>query len=208
MWEESKHPRDDDGRFTSKNGTPAEHKRLREKGIISREEEKELNNKVKSKSIKAETGYTITATKAEMKKLEEMQYQLQKKEMKELVNQVLNFEPIKLKIGDREITAKFDKYGARKNIYTRGTSDIDGQRFKIENIKELPNYIKTSTYSWSQKEKGKELPQHKGVKEWHYFINQIKTNKGVFDLTINVRDLGESQYFYEISFRKQKNPKQ
>ena len=68
MWEESKHPRDDEGRFTSKNGTPAEHKRLREKGIISEEEEKRLNNKVKSKSIKAETGYTITATKAEMKK--------------------------------------------------------------------------------------------------------------------------------------------
>lgn len=69
MWEESKHPRDDDGRFTAKNGTPAEHKRLREKGIIS-EEEKRLNNKVKSKSIKAETSYTITATKAEMKKFD------------------------------------------------------------------------------------------------------------------------------------------
>lgn len=208
MWEESKHPRDDDGRFISKNGTPAEHKRLREKGIISKEEEKELNYKVRSSSIKAETGYTITATKAEMKKLEEMQYQLQKKEMKELVNQVLNFEPIKLKIGNREITARFDKYGARKNIYAKGKSDYDGYNFKIDHIKELPNYIKTATYSWSKKEEGKNSPQHKDVKEWHYFINQIKTEKGVFDLTINVRDLGKSQYFYEISFRKQKNPKQ
>lgn len=44
MWEESKHPRADDGRFTTKNGTPAEHKRLREKGI-------ENDKKTKKQSI-------------------------------------------------------------------------------------------------------------------------------------------------------------
>ena len=33
QWEESKHPRDDDGKFTYNGGTPAENKRLEEKGI-------------------------------------------------------------------------------------------------------------------------------------------------------------------------------
>lgn len=89
MWEESKHPRADDGRFTSKNGTPAEHKRLREKGIISREEEKELNNKVKSKSIKAETGYTITATKDEINKYNK-EYLKENKQLSSQIDKVLN----------------------------------------------------------------------------------------------------------------------
>lgn len=35
-WEESKHPRDDDGKFTDKGqGTPAERKRLEEMGILN-----------------------------------------------------------------------------------------------------------------------------------------------------------------------------
>ena len=50
MWEESKHPRDDDGRFTSKNGTPAEHKRLRELNLEDEKEfVKELHNELTNK---------------------------------------------------------------------------------------------------------------------------------------------------------------
>lgn len=50
MWEESKHPRDDDGRFTAKNGTPAEHKRLYEKGYISEKEHLQgLHNRLTDK---------------------------------------------------------------------------------------------------------------------------------------------------------------
>ena len=36
QWEEDKHPRDDDGKFTSGGGTLAEHKRLQELGIEPR----------------------------------------------------------------------------------------------------------------------------------------------------------------------------
>ncbi len=47
QWEENKHPRDDDGKFTSNGGTPAENKRLEEMGIKTNnnfltEEEKRL----------------------------------------------------------------------------------------------------------------------------------------------------------------------
>lgn len=41
QWEENKHPRDDDGKFTSGGGTPAENKKLEEMGI---------SNKVDTKS--------------------------------------------------------------------------------------------------------------------------------------------------------------
>lgn len=36
QWEENKHPRDDDGKFTSGGGTPAENKKLEEMGISSK----------------------------------------------------------------------------------------------------------------------------------------------------------------------------
>lgn len=39
MWEEYKHPRDEDGKFTDGNGTPAEQKRLKEIGIDNNNKE-------------------------------------------------------------------------------------------------------------------------------------------------------------------------
>ena len=33
QWEENKHPRDEDGKFSSGGGTPAENKRLEEMGV-------------------------------------------------------------------------------------------------------------------------------------------------------------------------------
>lgn len=42
MWEENKHPRASDGKFTEKGGTSAEHKRLQELGIEKRQKYIEL----------------------------------------------------------------------------------------------------------------------------------------------------------------------
>lgn len=55
-WEESKHPRDTDGKFTDKGqGTPAERKRLEEMGIISHKKESQKlsaeEQKLKDKGI-------------------------------------------------------------------------------------------------------------------------------------------------------------
>lgn len=139
--------------------------------------------------------YTLT-------KVAENKYKFSKLEMKKLVNDIINFKPIKLKIGDKEIVAEFDKFGAKKNVYTQGQSNIEGYKYKLSNIDKLPSYIATSTYLRSAKEQGKTTPQHKGVIEWHYFINEINTDKGTFDILINVRDKGFNQYIYEVSFNK------
>ena len=45
---------------------------------------------------------------------------------------------------------------------------------KLENYKELPEYVSNSKYNYSKNETGKTAPQHKGVKEWHYFNNRIQ----------------------------------
>lgn len=47
MFKESEHPRDSDGKFTDKNTTPAEHKRLVEMGVESEQEYvQELHNRL------------------------------------------------------------------------------------------------------------------------------------------------------------------
>lgn len=50
MFKESDHPRDSDGKFTDKNATPAEHKRLAEMGIETEQEfVQELHNRLTDK---------------------------------------------------------------------------------------------------------------------------------------------------------------
>ncbi len=124
---------------------------------------------------------------------------------KQLVDKIMSFQPIELQIRDRTIIAQFDKYTANKNVYERNRSDYKGFAYKKDNIEQLPTIIKSSTYSYSTPEIGKKLPQHRGVKEWHYFINQIDTEKGKFDVVINVRDKGNEQFVYEVAFKKVKN---
>lgn len=129
---------------------------------------------------------------------------IKKKKIKDIHEYIKNLEPISLKINDNEIVAEFDKFTADKNVYKPGNSDYEGFNYKLENIKELPQIIKNSNYSHSKSELGKTTRQHKGVKQWHYFINQINTDKGTFNVTINIRDKGNNQFVYEVAFKKKK----
>lgn len=121
---------------------------------------------------------------------------------KELINYIKNLEPIKLQINDKYIVAQFDIHTARENIYGDRFSDNEGYKFKIKNIKNLSDYIGKSNYSYSSAESGKNTKAHKGVKEWHYFVNQIQTDVGKFDINVNVRDKGNNQYVYLVTFHK------
>ncbi len=124
---------------------------------------------------------------------------------KQLVDKIMSFQPIELQIRDRTIIAQFDKYTAKKNVYGYNNSDSAGYNYKTEHINKLPILISSSTYSYSAPETGKKLPQHRGVREWHYFINQIDTEKGKFNIVINIRDKGNKQFVYEVAFKKVKN---
>ena len=112
--------------------------------------------------------------KEQVVKLVKTLNEVKKIKVKELVDLIESFQPIELEINDRTILAAFDKYSAKKNVYTRGNSTQKGFTFKINNIKELPSFIKNSSYDYSKLEKGKDTKQHKGVKEWHYFKNNVQ----------------------------------
>lgn len=202
-WEENKHPRDDDGKFTDKGqGTPAERKRLRDLGIDSQSLTEQ--NKLK---IGETNKYKDNASENKKQKIQSLIQTLQKIrkiKMKELVSFIQKLGPIELHTNSKDILAEFDKYSGLKNIYTRGNSDEVGFNFKIENIKDLPNFIKGSKFLRSKAEEGKPSRQHKGVKEWHYFVNNLITEKGNFNVIVNIRDKGTNQYVYEVAFTKKK----
>lgn len=180
-WDEAEHPRDSDGKFTSKGGGQSTMGQAKDEGQSTKKDQQASSAGEQTSKVP-----------------------ISKERLKQLVGDILNFEPITLKIGDRTITAKFDKYSAQKNIYTRGTSTHEGYLFKLDNVHNLPSYIESSKYAYTKQETGKMSRQHQGVKEWHYFINKIQTSEGVFDITVNVRDKGNNQFIYEVAFRKNK----
>ncbi len=124
----------------------------------------------------------------------------------ELVKKIRNFEPIKLRIGDREILAQFDKDGAKKIVFGKSESKTKFETFqdhktKLKNIDNLPEYIRTSKYQSSAVEDGKTIDSHKGVKEWHYFVNEVEINSKSYDVFIDVRDKGDNQFVYFVRFK-------
>ena len=124
---------------------------------------------------------------------------IKKIKLKEIHDYIKTLNPIYLKINNDEILAK--QIGRAS---CRERSDAEGYRYKISNPTEIPNIIKGSKYNYSQKEIGKTSQQHKGVKVWHYFKNEIKTEKGVFNIVVNIRDKGNSKFVYEIAIKKKR----
>ena len=174
-WVESQHPRDEEGKFVKKG--------------------EDVSSQVKQES---ETKQDV------LRHLVETLKKVKSIKIKEIVSFIKSLNPINLKINDDEIVAEFDKFTADKNVFSIGNSDIEGYKYKLSNVDKLPSYIEGSEYQYSKIETGKKTRQHKGVKEWHYFSKEISTEKGTFDIVVNVRDKGKNKYIYEVSFKKKK----
>lgn len=125
--------------------------------------------------------------------------------LKEIHSFIKNLNPVKLKMKDDEIIAEFDKFTADKNVYAKGKSDFSGYNYKLENYKQIPNIVESSKYDKSKEEIGKNSIQHKKVKQWHYFTNQLNTDNGIYDVVVNVRDTGNKNSVYEIAIKKSKS---
>lgn len=175
-WDETEHPRDNDGKFTSKGG--------------------------ESQSSADQPKYETK--KDAMKHLVNTLKKIKKAKIKEIHSFIKSLNPVKLQINDNEIIAEFDKFTADKNVFTIGNSDIEGYNYKLSNIDKLPSHVEDSKYRYSKDETGKNTRQHKDVKKWHYFANEIDTELGKFNITVNVRDKGENKYIYEVTFKKKK----
>ena len=173
-WDEADHPRDSDGKFTSKGGGQSTMSQVKTESQLTK--------------------------KDAVKHLIETLKKIKNVKIKEIHSFIKSLNPIKLQIKDDEIIAEFDKFTADKNVFSIGNSDIEGYNYKLSNVEKLPSYIEGSKYKYSKAETGKSARQHKGVKEWHYFSKEV----GDYNITVNVRDKGANKYIYEVSFKKKK----
>ena len=141
---------------------------------------------------------------SQMQRLVDVLNKIKKIKIKEMHTFIKSLQPINLQINGDEIFAEFDEFTADKNIYKPGNSDVDGFSYKLEHYKEFPEFIKNSNYIKSKSETGKSTKQHKGVDSWHYFRKDISTDKGVFNITINIRNKKNRHFIYEVSLKKKK----
>lgn len=91
QWEENKHPRDEDGKFTSGGGTPAENKKLEEMGIDSKTKNENQTLTAEEQRLK-EMGIEISEGIDKDKTESYNKVNLDKVEMKKLtsLNSILN----------------------------------------------------------------------------------------------------------------------
>ena len=195
-FDESKHPRDATGKFTDGVGTKAEQEKLKKLGISTKESKESSNLNNEEKRLQEITGEKVEDVK-----------QRRKERNKQLVHTIKNFDPIPLKIGDKEILAEFDTFTAKKNIFARGKSDQEGYLWKRKHVEQLPKILNNIRYLRSDKEKGKNTPQHKGVKQWHYFKLKVRDGKNKHNMLVNVREKNNKYYVYEIAITKRQKKK-
>lgn len=105
--------------------------------------------------------------------------------------------------------ATFETGDVNKNIYGDKRSDTKGWKAKINvgadgNIFEL---VENATYAGSKQESGKEIPMHRNVDSWDYFVKNVQIDGTVYDLLANVRKRSNGEFVYSIQLRQNKKIK-
>lgn len=134
----------------------------------------------------------------------------------ELIQKVWSKNPIELIVKNKDgttriIRAQFDPtYDETKNIYTDATKIAGGnrhgtakdQRVTLNLADDYYQILSEAQYSRSKKETGKEAGPHQGVKEWHYFINEIfyievpGAEKVPYTVSIDVKEKDDGSFVY------------
>ncbi len=139
------------------------------------------------------------------------------------IQNVWSKKPITLRITDNEgkvvrnIEAQFDPYYSEdKSIRTDASKLMGGnrrgsagdRRVTLDLADDYYKIASEAVYDYSSKEIGKDSPTHEGVKEWHYFVNDIYfAEKGSKDyepytVTINVKERDDGAFVYSFSAEK------
>lgn len=138
------------------------------------------------------------------------------------IQNVWSKKPIRLKITEngesRYIEAKFDPtYDEAGNIVTDASKLMGGnrhgtsseQRVTLDLADDYYQIATESKYNYSKDETGKDNPAHKGVKKWHYFINDIyfaeygSDEYKPYRVSINIKERADGDYVYSFSAEKQ-----
>ena len=141
----------------------------------------------------------------------------------QLWQQVWSQQPIQLNIPDeqgrlREITAQFDPDYDLTNLRMTDLGKVmsnkngsSGDRTVTLNLADdLYDIVRESTYDRSAKEEGKQNDTHQGVKEWHYFFNDIlyqntDNAETPYRVRLDVKEREGGGYVYQLYARKAKN---
>ena len=139
-----------------------------------------------------------------------------------LIQNVWSKKPIDLVIREngenRMIQAQFDPtYNEDKKIRNDATKLMGGnrhgtasdQRVTLDLADDYYQIASESAYNYSKDEIGKESSTHKGVKQWHYFINDIlfqeqgSAEANPYRVTINVKERSDGHFVYSFSAEAQ-----
>lgn len=100
--------------------------------------------------------------------------------------------------------ALYNDTGIKKGVHGDKKSSPKGYRAKI-NIGADGNYIElaeNSIYQGTSVEQGKNNRFHSNAKTWDYYVKTIQSDGIYFDVLINVKDTGNSQYVYDITLNE------
>lgn len=140
-----------------------------------------------------------------------------------LIQNVWSKKPISLVLQDadgstRTIEAKFDPtFDKGENTRTDASKLMVGnrhgsaseQRVTLDLADDYYEIAAESTYNYSKSEIGKTSPTHEGVKQWHYFINDIlfqeygEKETTPYRVTINVKERSDGEFVYSFSAERQ-----
>lgn len=140
-----------------------------------------------------------------------------------LIQNVWSKKPISLVVRDadgraRTIEARFDPvYIEEEGVQTDAKKLMGGnrhgnaaeQRVTLDLADDYYEIAAESTYNYSKSETGKSSATHKGVKQWHYFINDIlfqeygEKETTPYRVTINVKERSDGEFVYSFSAERQ-----
>ena len=140
-----------------------------------------------------------------------------------LIQNVWSKKPISLVVRDadgraRTIEARFDPvYIEEEGVQTDAKKLMGGnrhgnaaeQRVTLDLADDYYEIAAESTYNYSKSETGKSSATHKGVKQWHYFINDIlfqeygEKETTPYRVTINVKERSDGEFAYSFSAERQ-----
>ena len=140
-----------------------------------------------------------------------------------LIQHVWSKKPISLVVQDadgstRTIEARFDPtYIEEEGVQTDAKKLMGGnrhgtsseQRVTLDLADDYYEIAVESTYNYSKSETGKSSATHEGVKQWHYFVNDIlfqeygEKETTPYRVTINVKERSDGEFVYSFSAERQ-----
>lgn len=140
-----------------------------------------------------------------------------------LIQNVWSKKPLPLVVRDadgttRAIKAQFDptydeKAGTRSDASKLMGGNRHGsaaeQRVTLDLADDYYEIAEGATHNYSKAETGKDSVTHQGVKQWHYFVNDIlfqeygESETAPYRVTINVKERSDGSYVYSFNAERQ-----